>query len=203
MLRHDTEDIRLPMKTGQHIRGFTLLELIVVMVVLGVLAVVLTPRINDMFTEATSAKFAAEEERVNMALTKYAAKSAVTGGGAGSFPDKATMRQEIFDPDGTKETVCGFTARYTGLKNEVLDWDTCQQDQQVWQTACCPLGDSSCTDACPACEACNTTYDGCNNLRSGQSYTGCCFGWLYNVTAGKFWANNARYNQIACNIPPP
>lgn len=65
----------------RHQHGFTLIELVVVIAILGILAGIAIPRYMDMQEEAKGAKFLADMRTIESAANMYAAKY-------GSYPGK-------------------------------------------------------------------------------------------------------------------
>lgn len=77
------------MKTNNN-KGFTLIELIMVIVILGILAAVAVPKFFDMTTQAHTKNKAAVIGSIKSGLQLYAANQLVTTGSR-SFPSAATI----------------------------------------------------------------------------------------------------------------
>jgi general secretion pathway protein G len=68
MIRHLSQRTRFPM---QHSRGFTLIEIMVVVVIIGLLAAVIVPQVIDKVEEARVAKARQDIQAIETALTMY------------------------------------------------------------------------------------------------------------------------------------
>lgn len=67
-------------------KGFTLIELILVIAILGVLAISALPRFLDLSTEAERASRDGVVGAVRSGIALYRANDMVTSGGGGSYP---------------------------------------------------------------------------------------------------------------------
>jgi MSHA pilin protein MshA len=96
------------MKRNQ--QGFTLIELIVVIVILGVLAVTASPKFADLTGDAKAGTLGGVETAMIGALNLEYSRSLI-GGGTGSYPGVATD---------SSDTTVGIIAK---LDIDSADWD--------------------------------------------------------------------------------
>lgn len=71
-------------------KGFTLIELIVVVVVLGILAAIVVPNISDFSKEAKETSLEVECKTVESAIDRYAIQNSMS-------PEDVFFESEIFD----------------------------------------------------------------------------------------------------------
>jgi len=124
------------MKTNNN-KGFTLIELIMVIVILGILAAVAVPKFFDLTTEAKTKSKQAVMGNIRAGLQLYAADQLVTNG-VRAFPDGNTiLLADILD-----EVPDGWTLEDSSLANFATIWyNKTQADETDYSYECDPAAD--------------------------------------------------------------
>lgn len=170
-------------------RGFTLTELIITIIVIGVLSAVLIPRVSDYFGTAMTTKFDVVEAEMMAKIQSYRSKSSVLGNGVASWPDTAYVRTYMWDTD-----QAGAKLHHS---NELLNYTVSNKHRKIY--------DFRCDDD----DTCVTSFCCAEASTAGIKLKGfkkeCNWGWLYDETTGDFWANRIEFDDpaplMACALP--
>jgi MSHA pilin protein MshA len=99
--------MRSSLKRSVNQQGFTLIELVVVIVILGILAVTAAPKFVDLSSDAKKATLEGAKAAITSARDLQYAKSAISGG-TPAYPTAATIGTFV-DADGFTVTAGVFT----------------------------------------------------------------------------------------------
>jgi MSHA pilin protein MshA len=99
--------MRSSLQSNRNQQGFTLIELVVVIVILGILAVTAAPKFVDLSSDAKKATLDGAKAAILSARDLQYAKSAIAGG-TPAYPTAATIGSFV-DADGFTESSGVFT----------------------------------------------------------------------------------------------
>ena len=97
----------------QHSSGFTLIELIIVIVILGVLAVTAAPKFLNVQADAHIAVIKGAQGAMNTAVSIFKAKSLTSGEGFTTVVEFEGVKGSHHQPYAASGTSGGFTADYS------------------------------------------------------------------------------------------
>jgi prepilin-type N-terminal cleavage/methylation domain-containing protein len=167
-------------------RGFTMIEMLMVILLVAILAVVAIPQFIDFRTEAKNAATQSVLGAIRSGIMNQYTQSLLRcGASAGTWP-----------------TLAGLNANDNGTAGGGACVDaeipSAAERQFIAQTTLPsnPWGTNATVRACVAagCTRCNA--NGCDNATAGGD-----LGWCYNAATGDFWADSAA-NGLAtteCN----
>ena len=113
----------------RHCLGFTLIELIIVIVILGVLAITAAPKFLNIQADAHISAIKGAEGAINTATSLFKAKSLTSGQGFATVVEFEGVKGSHHQPYAASGTSGGFTADYSSPPEifeaaglNALDW---------------------------------------------------------------------------------
>lgn len=171
-------------KIFRTVKGFTLIELVMVILLLSILAAVAIPNFQDMRTEARDAAVKAALGGVRSAVAVARATIALKEDvGTPAYPTLLELQSNIYLGSHPILSAIATTAN-----KRVMDGAS-GIPVNPWSMTTIPLTQQS------SVIDCSTLAKG--NIRSATGITE--FGWCYNQTSGEFWANSDRNAATAGN----
>lgn len=136
------------MKTGQRTRGFTMVELMIVVAVIAILAAIAYPAFTDQIQKGRRAD--AQQELIDLALRqeKYRANNVTYGncedlfGAGNACPDVSGGSNWGYTVTVTANSATGYTLQATGTGDQAND--------DEGSTSCSPLTLDEADNKCPA-----------------------------------------------------
>lgn len=163
-------------------RGFTLIEILMVVLVVGILAAVAIPQFVDFSGDAKNAATQSALSTLRGSIaTQYAHMKLRCGAGPGIFPTVAQLNAN----DITNGANPCTTAEVSVVADRKFVTSSALPDN--------PWGGGAVRNTVAACAGAAT---GCNKTDAtacdGNAYTAASTGWCYNVATGEIWANSAN-----------